>query len=298
MKKIFLFVILIAWGTALSAQEAPVIPERETVVVDNFTAVPNLTLGMYQYARHCILEGLSRRRLDVLDVERDGYGRPDLVYSVLKTGVSGPGQPFDVNRVAMILNDYPQARWYVTVYISRIHCHPVDHQSKDKDGNVKVRTDFTAEIDTDLFLYDRETLSSEGPIHWKCFYSGASSPEYAEEHAARNLTDKAESFVSDRFRFKASVIQLGEYNRRGKLEDLYLSCGSDMGVSRGDVFYIYSVSSINGIETTRKLGKVKAREITGQESCRCTVSNGEEEINAAFLNNETLIAISDSDHLF
>ena len=44
---ILLFVLMVAGTTAASAQDQPIIPERETVVVDNFTAVPNMTLGDY-----------------------------------------------------------------------------------------------------------------------------------------------------------------------------------------------------------------------------------------------------------
>ena len=295
MKRIFLFIMLMAAGAAASAQEAPIIPERETVVVDNFTAVPNMTLGMYQYARQCVIEGLAKRRIDVIDVEQDGYGRADIVYPSFRFANANTGYPFDINRVVRLMNDYSQARWYLTAYISKFISHPVEHKSKDKDGNPVVKTDFSAEIEAEVYLYDAETQNTEGPIRWRYLYTGASEPAHAEEYAVSNLSQKARSFVTERFRFKASVIKLGEYNRRGKLQDLFLSCGSDMDVSNGDVFYVFSVSDINGISTVRKLGKVKAREITGRESCRCTVSNGEAEINKAFLAGETLVAVSDDD---
>ena len=68
MKRLLLLMVLLLAGTALPAQEAPIIPEREIVVVDNFTAVPNLTLGLYQYARQCVLEGLAKKRINVIDV--------------------------------------------------------------------------------------------------------------------------------------------------------------------------------------------------------------------------------------
>ena len=79
MKRILFFVFFLTAGLSLAAQENPIVPERETIVVDNFTAVPNLTLGLYQYARQSVVEGLARRRLNVIDVERDGYGRADIV---------------------------------------------------------------------------------------------------------------------------------------------------------------------------------------------------------------------------
>ena len=290
--------VLVISGTMLSAQEAPIIPEREMVVVDNFTSVPNITLGLYQYARQSVIEGLAKRRITVIDVERDGYGRADIVYPSFRFAQANTGRPFDINRVARIMNDYSQARWYLTAYISKFNSHPVEHQNKDKDGNPVVKIDYTADIEAEIYVFDAETQESEGPIRWKYTYTGASTLAYAEEQAVSNLSYKARSFVTDRFRFKASVIQLGEYNRRGKLQDLYLSCGSDMDVSNGDVFYIYSVSDINGIATARKLGKVKAREITGRESCRCTVSNGEAEIDKAFKDGEILVAVSDTDRYF
>ena len=293
-----MFIVLLTAGTVLSAQEAPIIPEREIVVLDNFTAVPAMTLGLYQYARERVIEGLAKKRISVIDVEAEGYGRPDIVYPSYRLASGHAGRPYDINRVEFLMNDFPQARWYMTVYISRFHSHPVDHKSKDKDGKEVVKTDFTCDIIADVYLFDRETAVSEGPIRWMYTYTGASTPEFAEEQAIQNLGHKARSFVADRFRFKASVIQLGEYNKRGKLQDLYLSCGSDMDVSNGDVFYIYSVSEVNGIITSHKLGKVKAREITGRESCRCSVSNGEVDIDQAFKNGELLIAVSDTDRYF
>jgi len=298
MKRILFLIILSLTCTALQAQEGPIIPQRETVVVDNFTAAPNIPLGLYQYARQSVIEGLSRHRVNVIDVEEDGYGRPDIVYPSFKFASGNTGNPFDLKRVLLIMDDYSDIRWYLTVYLTHFNSHPVEHKSKDKEGKEVIRTDFTAEMEADLFLYDTQTQATEGPYHWKCTYSGASDPAYAEQHAVSNLAQKANTFVTDRFRFKCSVIQLGEYNRRGKLQDLYLSCGSDMNVSRGDVFYIYSLSTIEGIETARKIGKVKAREITGRESCRCTVSNGETEINQAFLDGERLVAVSDYDQFF
>lgn len=304
MKRFCLLIVLLAAATAAYAQktpvanDAPIIPEKETVVVDNFTAVPNLTLGFYQYARQCILEGLSYRRINVIDVEQDGYGRPDIVYPAPEFANAGAGHPFDINRVARLMNDYPEVRWYLTAYISRIHNHPVDHQSKDKDGKPVVRTDFTAEVEADIYLFDMETQEGTGPIHWKSTYTGGHDPAHAEQHVISYLSQKARSFVTDFFRYKASVIKLGEYNRRGKLQDLYLSCGSDIDVERGDVFHIYSVSLIDGVESMKKLGKVKAREVTGRESCRCTVSSGEADIDRAFKAGETLVAVSDNDRLF
>ena len=299
MKRILLLLVLVMAGVTVSAQEAPIlIPERQIVVVDNFTAVPNITLGLYQYARQCVIEGLAKKRISVIDVEAEGYGRADIVYPSYRRASGNTGRPYDINRMEFLMNDYPQARWYLTAYLSKFNSHPVNHESKDKDGKPVVKTDYTCIIEAEIYLFDRETATTEGPIRWHYTYTGASTPLYAEETAIENLGYKARSMASDYFRFKASVIQLGEYNRRGKLQDLYLSCGSDMDVSNGDVFYIYSVSDVNGISTARKLGKVKAREITGRESCRCSVSNGEAEIDQAFKNGEILIAVSDTDRYF
>lgn len=299
MKRFFLLAAFLLACLPLSAQDNPVIiPERETLVLDNFTAVPNMTLGLYQYARQCVLEGLSRRRINVIDVEQDGYGRADIVYPSFHFASSNAGHPFDINRAVRVMNDYDQARWYMTVYLSRFHTHPVEHKSTDKDGNPVVRTDFTAEIDADVYLYDAETQTNLGPIRWHYTYTGASELAYAERYVIDNLSQKARSFVTDNFRFKASVIQLGEYNKKGKLQDLYLSCGSDMDVSKGDVFFVYSVSDINGIATARKLGKVKVKEVTGRESCHCGVSKGEVEIDQAFKAGEVLVAVSDHDDFF
>ena len=298
MRRILLFVALMTAGLSLAAQETPIVPEREVVVIDNFTSVPNISLGLYQYARQCVIDGLARRRVVAVDVEQAGYGRPDIVYPSFRFARPNNGSPFDLNRAQNLMKDFQQARYYLTAYICRFGSRPVDHKSKDKEGNPIVRTDFTGEVELDVYLYDTETQGIEGPIKWRYSYTGAAEPQIAEERAVSNLAMRARQFVTDRFRIKASVIQLGEYNRKGKLQDLYLSCGSEIDISNGDVFFVYAVSDINGITTARKLGKVKAREITGPESCRCSVSNVEIEIDRAFRAGETLIAVSDDDKWF
>ena len=298
MRRILLFVALMTAGLSLAAQETPIVPEREVVVIDNFTSVPNISLGLYQYARQCVIDGLARRRVVAVDVEQAGYGRPDIVYPSFRFARPNNGSPFDLNRAQNLMKDFQQARYYLTAYICRFGSRPVDHKSKDKEGNPVIRTDFTGEVELDVYLYDSETQGIEGPIKWRYSYTGAPEPQIAEEKAVSNLAMRARQFVTDRFRIKASVIQMGEYNRKGKLQDLYLSCGSEIDISNGDVFFVYAVSDINGITTARKLGKVKAREITGPESCRCSVSNGEIEIDRAFRAGETLIAVSDDDKWF
>lgn len=295
MKKLIILISFIAASLPLFAQiDNPVIPKKETVVVDNFTAVPNLSLGLYQYSRAVVLKALSERRLNVINVEDYGYGRPDIVYPSLKFAPSNEGSPFDLARAQNILEDFDNARYYISIYISKFNCHPVDHESKDKEGKVTVKTDFSSSIEAKLYLYDAETGRAQ-TLTWSVSRTGNSDVERAERYAIEDLSPKVRSFVTTNFPFKASVIKLGEYNKKGKLQDLYLSCGSDMDVERGDIFYLFEVSDINGISSARKLGKVKVKEITGPISCRCSVSNGEAEINTAFLNQSSVIAISDND---
>ena len=93
MKRFFFLLAFLALALPLSAQEDPIIPERETVFLDNFTAVPNMTLGLYQYARQSVLDGLSRRRIEVIDVDRYGVGRTDIVYPSFNFAVGYAGQP-------------------------------------------------------------------------------------------------------------------------------------------------------------------------------------------------------------
>ena len=300
MKRIFvLFVFLAACGPLYAQTDnTPIIPERQTVIVDCFTSVPHVTLGMYQYARQVVFEGLAQKRINVINAEADGHGRADIVYPSFPFARANQGRPFDINRAIQLMNEYDYARYYLTAYISRYGSRPVEHKSKDKDGKEVIKTDFTADVELEVYLFDAETQETMGPVTWRYSYSGGHDPEYAERYAVSNLSGRARSFVEDNFPFKCLVIALGEYNKRGKLQDLYLSCGSDMDVSRGDVFYVYTVSKVGRVETARKIGKVKAREITGRESCRCTVSNGENEIDAAFKAGEILVAISDRDSFF
>src|SRR5574344_492093 len=71
--------------TPLPDEPNLIIPQRETIVVDNFTSVPNITLGMFQYIRDQFMNAINRKgRLDVSDVEEYGVGRPQSVFAPVR----------------------------------------------------------------------------------------------------------------------------------------------------------------------------------------------------------------------
>jgi hypothetical protein len=299
MRKIALIIALLAASLSLSAQNdnTPIIPQPDIIVVDNFVGCPSLTLEMFQYIRNCAMDALgSRGRLKVINVEDYGIGRADIIYPSTSMMHSYHGTPIDLNRLS-IMEEFPEARYYYAAHISSFNVRPKSIESKDKEGKITVRETFAGYMEVHVFCYDvifhrtiadySFNVSKEIP-----------NPEECTRSIAGETSSKVRGWVNSNFRFKCSVIQLGEFNKKGKLQDLYLSCGSNIGASRGDIFYIYQVSEIGGIETGKKIGKVKLKEITGPDSCRCSVSNGEAEIQAAFQNGDYIVAISDYDQFF
>lgn len=299
MRKISLIIILIVSSFSLFAQndEGPIIPQSEIIVVDNFVGCPSLTLEMFQFIRNCAMEGLSSRgRLKVINVEDYGIGRADIIYPSTNLMSSYRGTPIDISRLS-IMKDFPEARYYFAAHISRFHIKPKASEFKDKEGKIIVRETFTGTMEVHVFCYDMVEQTTLADYSFNVFRETA-NPEECARYTASEAKGNVRSWVNNNFRYKCSILQLGEYNKRGKLQDLYLSCGSNIGAVRGDVFYIYQVSEIGGIQTAKKLGKVKLKEITGPESCRCTVSNGETEIQNAFKNGDYLVAVSDYDKFF
>lgn len=277
----------------INSSNDPIIPHKESVVVDNFTGVPNLSLGFFQYLRNQFLNSLERKgRVNVVDVEAYGIGRPDIVFPAMSIARrQKPSTPYDVARRDNILNEFGDSRYYMTVYISRFDMKTKLNESTKKE-------EFTASMVYSIYLYDA-VQQVDLPIKYINLSSTSNNnPDFATESLTNSLYSYLAGYINDVFKYQTSIIQLGEFNKRGKLQDLYLSCGGDIGVKSGDLFYVYLVTDMNGIESNKRIGKVKARDVTGPNSCRCVVSSGAEEIANAFKNGEELLVSSGDTSIF
>lgn len=275
-----------------AVQHNLLIPQRETIVIDNFTGVPNLSLGFFEYLRKHFIQDFARKdRLNVIDVADYGYGRPEFVFpSLYYTRSKKPSTPYDLSGRENIMAEFENARYYMTVYIS--------YYATDVVVNEDKKERFSATVEFTLYCYDCVALSDLYVRTIRLDSTSNPSIESAEQSVVYSLYSYINSYIDDNFKYTTSILQLGEFNKKGKLQDLFLSCGEEIGVCKGDYFYVYSIINMNGIESRKKLGKLKVKEVTGPTSCRCSISNGGDEIATAFNSGAEIIVISDTESFF
>lgn len=123
-------------------------------------------------------------------------------------------------------------------------------------------------------------------------------PELADAQALETIPMKMIFYIDQHFKFSTTVLELGERNAKGKLKELYVGCGSSIGVQRGDLFKVYLTTPIGGSPVQSLIGKLRAKEVSGEQVTLCVIANGAEAIADAFAQGSRLTVISDSQALF
>ncbi len=270
-----------AGNYALAVGSAPV---RETVIVDYFSRVRKVTLDDVAFLRGGVLAGfMERGRHNIIDAER-----------ILQMAVNAlPGVMIDplawdemcrkaVEYRAEIIGSL-EARYMVTGLVT-------DCQVKNEN------TSWSVAYALRLMSYDLSTGRYTAPEEIQVVGSG-NSVEAADQAAMKSFAGRMENYINNHFKFQTEILRMEE-PVNGKWKELYIHCGTAIGVRKGDLFKVYLESEIDGVPMTRQIGKLRAKEVAGEEVTRCVISNGGEEIAEAFAENKRLIVVSDGQALF
>ena len=94
-----------------------------------------------------------------------------------------------------------------------------------------------------------------------------------------------DNFVNEYFKIKGTVVEMKETNKKGdKATSLYISLGSDSGISKGQKFNVYQVKMIAGVESQEEIGSLTVEEVVAPTLSQCKVTKGGKEIMTAFRN--------------
>ena len=91
--------------------------------------------------------------------------------------------------------------------------------------------------------------------------------------------------------FSARIIERGTVKGE-KQKELYIDLGAAHGVREGTHFDVYVIGSIGGKETRQEIGRLKVKEVKGDEVSLCKVTSGSKEVKAALDSNQQLLIIS------
>lgn len=105
----------------------------------------------------------------------------------------------------------------------------------------------------------------------------------------RQLNNRYPS-VAPRPAISGRILKAEEVNaKKEKAETVYIDCGTAQELTTSDEFTVYRVVLVNGNSGSTPIGKIKVKEIQGDNLSLCKVSKGDKEIYAALEAGDKLI---------
>lgn len=136
---------------------------------------------------------------------------------------------------------------------------------------------------------DGSTRGSQKEIHY-----GSSMAGYDEAYsgAFRSISGDMNRLVNTMFRVSGEIKALGETHPKKGVKTLYVSLGSDSGVSAGNILEVFKEVEIAGETISEKIGELKAVDVKSGTLTLCNVTKGGVEILNAFDNGLKLTVIT------
>lgn len=167
-------------------------------------------------------------------------------------------------------------------------------ESKDSKGKVKhiTKVRYDGNVSFTLTLTN---LSNNKTVTANFDSSGYSDGDMSSANKAlTNAINRMESWVYDYFNemypIEANILEISEVNKN-KVKELYIDVGSNIGVYKGLHFDLFEVRVVAGREASKKIGRIKVEEVSGDDICLCKVTRGSKEIKEAVDEKKTLKAI-------
>lgn len=266
--------------------------EKETVIVDFFArnrTVPALYAETFR--GHVLSAFIDRGRHNVLDAEASRT----LAASVPGTGITSE-ELAAADMAAFLEQRAPQAidagaRYLISGTIVNYKFEHV--QLPASDSKKPPRPGFKATFGVVLSALDLklgERLPDEP------FTLTASAPVAADADLAAlaRIRGSLEYYIDRNFKFETLILELCPPDKKGRIRELFIHSGTQMGVKPGDLFMVYEEVPVGGVMTRRKIGRLRVNDVENPDVARCKIAKGDAEIASAFHAGRGLICVSDS----
>lgn len=121
-------------------------------------------------------------------------------------------------------------------------------------------------------------------------YSLANSTDGAIRTALKDMASNIYKYYNECYPICANIIERGT-EKKDKTKELYIDVGSRF-VGVDTHFDVFIVGKVAGRETHKHIGRVKVREVLGEDISLCKVQRGGKDIKSAFDGGEAIVAIS------
>ncbi len=273
---LFLFTLV----SSVKAQEEPQPPKKETIIIDRFTKSSSIKESTMDGVRGTVVSALSElNRMFVID-------------ATTETKLSNMNQKRgedEVNEMNVLEESRSAAlKQFGAKYLMT---GKVSNYSSESKYIASKRT-YTVNILFSLKIFNIVTGEAVSSKQFKVSGIGDSASK-AEISAISNSDYEIRKYIETDFPIVTKIIQLEAKNKRGKLKELYILAGSNHGFKQGNPFEVYTEKRIAGIVTKSLIGKIRIKDVVGENVSLCNVTKGHAEIEKAFNENpETLIVMS------
>lgn len=250
-------------------------PQKETVIVDEFSKTPSISTDITEGIRANVIEGfVAKGRFHVVDA---------LTNDALKA-LSAKRVAEDNVDASNVMSGESEA-----VYKSLGAKYLV--KGKVTDRSVSREKDLLGDsyswhskISFTLTVYNIIDGSTVASKNIQLTGVDSNSSDKADMSAVENAKNEMRSFVDTYFKFKTFIEMIESADKKKGAKELYIVGGNEMGIKKGQVFKVYYVKQIGSRTVNQEIGALKADEVMDGLT-KCNVTKGGTEINDIF-NNE------------
>ncbi|EHP48828.1 hypothetical protein [Odoribacter laneus] len=253
--------------------------QKEVLLVDYFVS-GNVNQAYAKMLRDAVIAGIQQtNRLTVVDVEME----PTLkLEEGRRQDERAMGDPVARNQVMQRLG----ANYALTGNITRME----GVRMQMSDGSYY----YDGQIAFDLKVVN--VIDGSVKVSKPFSYAGLNAKTgQTPNEAVINTTDyikmSMQRFVNQNFKLENRIISIEKVNKK-KAETVYIDCGSDLGITKGQLFDVFIEKNTAGKSGRQNIGTLKAIDVQGEELTLCRVTKGGEAIQEANLEMQELIVVS------
>lgn len=247
-------------------------PQKETVIVDEFTRTTAVPAYLTEGIRANVIEGfVSKGRFHVVDA---------LTNDALKA-LSAKRVAEDNVDASNVMNSESEAV-YKSLGAKYLIKGKVTDRTVTREKDVLSDSySWYSKISLSLTVYNILDGSTVASKNIQLTGVNSDSSEKADMNAVEDAKKEMRSFVDANFKFKTFIEMIESVDKKKGAKELYIVGGNEMGIKKGQVFKVYYVKQIGSRTANQEIGALKADEVMDGLT-KCNVTKGGVEINDIF----------------
>lgn len=282
MKKFLLRAIMLMFcvGSALSGYSQEETAGKPNVFIDYFTRSTSVPFLWAENLRSCVIEGINNtNRVDLIDVDSQDALRVEQARR--ESGELSDGN--DMERLAVMTQQ--GANFLIQGTVTSI----TTSTSKLDDGTIY----YTATCAYTLKVInpkDGKLVSTKTFKHGDGIMDGVTgdTKDEAVSKVCKKAIKAVRELVEDAFKLQGTILEIA-VEKRDKAEEVYISLGAAHGVGPDAWFSVCVARTVAGRQSLKEIGRLKVKDVEGDDLTLCEVKKGEKEILAAFKGGQELV---------